>query len=79
MLHIQWHFFWIVRSENRPNDLPENYLFKGILQSEELKKYVECIITTWDEIEPIIDSLNLDELPFTKLSFTDELRRAIKL
>ncbi|WKT71778.1 hypothetical protein [Acinetobacter variabilis] len=72
-------FFWIVRSENRPEGLPENYLFKGILQSQELKKYVECIITTWDEIEPMIDSLNLDELPFTKLSFTEELRSVVKL
>lgn len=71
-------FFWIVRSENRPNNLPENYLFKGILQSEDLKQYMDCIIRTWDEIEPMIDSLNLDEMPFTKLSFTDELRIAVK-
>lgn len=71
-------FFWLVRSGDRSLGIPENYLFKGLLESEELKKYLECIIATWDEIEPMIDLYNLDDMPFSKLSFTDELRTKLK-
>lgn len=71
-------FFWLVRSADRSTGIPENYLFKGLLESEELKRYIECIIATWDEIEPMIDSYNLDDIPFAKLGFTDQLRAAVK-
>lgn len=70
-------FFWLVRSQDRSLGIPENYLFKGLLASEELKKYIKCIIETWDEIKPMIDLYNLDEMPFSKLNFTDELRTAV--
>lgn len=71
-------FFWLVRSADISTGIPENYLFKGLLESEESKRYIECIIATWDEIEPIIDSYNLDDMPFAKLSFTDQLRVKVK-
>lgn len=71
-------FFWLVRSEDRSSGIPENYLFKSLLESQELKRYLECIIATWDEIEPMIDSYNLDAMPISKLSFTDQLRVGVK-
>lgn len=71
-------YFWLVRAGDRSQGIPENYLFKGILNSDESKKYTSCIIQTWDEIEGMIDSYNLDDLPFTKITFTDQIRALIQ-
>lgn len=70
-------FFWLVRNADRSQGIPENYLFKGLLESEELRKYVKCIITTWDEIKPMIDLYSLEDLPFSILSFTEQLREGV--
>ncbi|MFX5297335.1 hypothetical protein ABTD24_11585 [Acinetobacter baumannii] len=71
-------YFWLVRAGDPSQGIPKNYLFKGILNSDESKKYTSCIIQTWDEIEDMIDSYNLDDLPFTKITFTDQIRELIQ-
>ncbi|MBO8213149.1 hypothetical protein [Acinetobacter nosocomialis] len=71
-------YFWLVRAGDHSQEIPKNYIFKGILNSDESKKYTSCIIQTWDEIEDMIDSYNLDELPLTKITFTDQIRELIQ-
>lgn len=70
--------FWLVRDGDRSQGVPENYFLAGILNSEDAKKYIEHIITTRDEIEALIDSYNLDDMPFSKINFTDEIRNLVK-
>lgn len=71
-------FFWLVRTGDREKGIPENYLFKGIVNVDKSKKYTKRIIETWDEIEPIIDKLILEDFPFSKMTFTKQIRDLVK-
>lgn len=69
--------FWSRHLYEKPGDIPDEYFLMGNLERINGKSYLRTIMSTWDEIEPAIQSVRRFGSDFGMLRFTEETRKRL--